>query len=242
MFDQLQYLLLQVRNEDDPMRNQEVRVFARALHCSIDQIQVLDLLDGAPTVEQLHAVDVVLLGGSGDYSVVEGGAWFQPAAAAMYELFVLEKPTFASCWGFQAMARALDGRVISDPSRAELGTCELFLTTAGQQDPVFGALPERFQAQVGHQDIVVELPSDAVLLASSDRVTNQAFRLEDKPIYCTQFHPELNRKGLIERLYAYPNYVEKIAGVPFEEFLATTAETPETEQLLPRFVEYVFGT
>lgn len=240
MLDQLQYLLLQVRNEDDPMRGQEVRCFARALDCSTDQIRILDLLAGAPTISELNSVDVVLLGGSGDYSVVEGGDWFRPAAAAMHELYVLEKPTFASCWGFQALARALDGTVVTDISRAELGTYTLHLTPEGQTDPIFGPLGARFKAQVGHQDIVVELPSDAVLLASSDRVENQAFRLADKPIYCTQFHPELDRERLIERVYAYPEYVERIAGIPLEEFIATTEETPQTEQLLIRFVEHIF--
>ncbi len=222
------------------MRDQEVHCFARALGCSIDQIRVLDLLAGAPTIAELNGVDVVLLGGSGDYSVVEGETWFRPAAAAMHELYVLEKPTFASCWGFQAMARALDGRVVTDLSRAELGTCALHLTEAGATDPIFGPLPRQFRAQMGHQDIVVELPSDAVLLASSSRVTNQAFRLEGKPIYCTQFHPELDRQTLVERVYAYPEYVERIAGMPLEEFVETTGETPETEQLLVRFVRHIF--
>lgn len=241
MIDRLRYLLLQVRNEDDPMRDQEVRCFARALSCRTDQIRVLDLLAGAPTLSQLNAVDVVLLGGSGDYSVVEGGSWFRPAAAAMQELYVLGKPTFASCWGFQAMARALDGTVVTDLSRAELGTCDLFLTEAGRNDPVFGPLGNAFPAQMGHQDIVTELPSDAVLLASTERVENQAFCFEGKPIYCTQFHPELDRKALIERVYAYPGYVHHIAGMSVEEFAATTRETPETDFLLHRFLRCVFG-
>ena len=139
------------------------------------------------------------------------------------------------------MARALGGVVVTDIDRAELGTLGLRLTHAGTHDPVFGPLGTPFLAQVGHQDIVDSLPSDAVLLASTDRVENQAFRFAGKPIYCTQFHPELNVRGMKERLQAYPEYIEKIAGVPFDVFFKTLTETPETNTLLARFVQEVFG-
>ncbi len=241
MYERLRYLLLQVRNAHDPMRAQEVQCFARALHCSPDQVRVYDLLSGVPTRAAIDAVDMVLLGGSGDYSVAAGGDWLPAALETMRELYDWSKPTFASCWGFQAMAKALGGRVVTDMHRAELGTLEIRLSEDGQTDPVFGPLPRVFRAHVGHQDIVDSLPADAVLLASTDRVTNQAFRIEGKPIYCTQFHPELRRHSYLERLIAYPSYVERIVGMPFEEFARHCSEAPDTDTLLPRFVRHVFG-
>lgn len=231
------YLLLQIRNPNDPMRRQEVDCFSRALACEHEQIEVFDLLSGVPTVQQLDRVDVVLLGGSGDYSVAEGGQWLPPALAAMRELYELSKPTFASCWGFQAMAKAYGGEVVSDKSRAELGSVEVRLTQAGRRDPLFAPLGDRFLAPMGHQDYVVALPPGAELLASSEIVENQAFRFPGKPIYCTQFHPELNRSTLIERVHAYPSYVETITGESIEEFTKKCCETPATDQLLRRFVQ-----
>jgi len=231
------FLLLQIRNRDDPMRRQEVGCFARALDCDPNQIRVFDLLSGVPTVKQLDRVDLVLLGGSGDYSVAEGGQWLPPALAAMRELFELGKPTFASCWGFQAMAKALGGEVVTDRTRAELGTVEVRLTEAGRSDPLFAPLGEEFLAPMGHQDCVVRLPPGAVLLASSEKVENQAFRFPGKPIYCTQFHPELNRAALIERVRAYPSYVETITGERIDQFMQRCQETTATDQLLGRFVQ-----
>lgn len=242
MHDKLRYLLLQVRNSDDPMRSQEVGCFARTLHCSTDQISVYDLLGGVPTKGQLDEVDVVLLGGSGDYSVAEGGPWLHRAMETMQELYEFSKPTFASCWGFQAMARALGGEVVADLSRAELGTLPVRLTGAGEEDPVFGPLGKNFFGQMGHQDIVERLPEGAVLLASTDTVANQAFTFPDKPIYCTQFHPELNREALLQRLDAYPQYVEHVAHVTYESFCRDCDDTTETEQLLLRFVQQAMGT
>lgn len=218
------------------MCQQEVECFARALECRADQISVFDLISGVPTVAELDAVDVVLLGGSGDFSVAEGGPWLPAALEAMQELYELGKPTFASCWGFQAMAKALGGEVITDKHRAELGTVEVHLSDFGLSDPLFSPLGERFLAPMGHQDVVVRLPPEAILLASSEKVENQAFRLSAKPIYCTQFHPELNRRALLQRVEAYPWYVESITGETIEAFAESCQETPKTSQLLRRFI------
>jgi GMP synthase (glutamine-hydrolysing) len=245
MFHKLRYLLLQLRNPDDPMREQEVGCFVRALRCPPEHLSVFDLLGGRPSPRDLARHDIVLLGGSGEYSVVNGGPWLASALEAMRELHVMNKPTFASCWGFQAMAAALGGEVVTDAGRAEVGTHELFLTDAGRRDAVFGPLADAgpvFLGQMGHKDVVVRLPESAELLASSHRVQNQAFGFPGKHIYCTQFHPELDRESLLERLRRYPSYVQEIAGMPYERFTEDHCrETPHTEGLLIRFARLVAG-
>jgi GMP synthase (glutamine-hydrolysing) len=223
------------------MAEHEVRCFADALHCDPAQIRAFDLLGASPTAAELAGVDIVLLGGSGDYCVSEGGQWMNPAMDAMRELHDTAKPTFASCWGFQAMAAALGGHVSDDPERAEVGTHDVYLTDAGKADPLFAALGDPFPAHMGHQDVVDKVPEGAVLLAKT-RHANQAFHFPGKPIYCTQFHPELNRATLLDRLRKYPRYVEKITGLPYDTFVDEhTRETTETDALLPRFVKLVTG-
>ena len=230
-------LLLQVRDSADPMREHEVGCFRRCLHLPEGGISVFDLLQGAPSARDLDDADVVLLGGSGDYSVARGGPWLAAALETMVALYETSKPTFASCWGFQAMARALGGEVVTDHSRAEVGTVWLELTTEGGSDRVFGPLGKRFQVQIGHEDIVTAIPGGATLLASSDRVENQAFRFDGKPIYCTQFHPELSRSDLLARIHRYPAYLPLAGASTFEELAAMTPETPHTEGILRRFLE-----
>jgi GMP synthase (glutamine-hydrolysing) len=233
------FLLLQIRNAEDPMRAQEVGCFCRALGCDASQLATFDLLAGVPTREDYDAVDGVLIGGSGDYSAAGEGEWLRRTFAGLRLLHDVGKPTFASCWGFQAFARAMGGRCIHDPDRAELGSILLRLTDAGRQDWLFGQLPSPFLAQAGHEDHVVELPPGAVHLASSDRVFLQAFKFADAPIYCTQFHPELDLETLIQRVMAYPRYVEEIAGVTIDTFTAGCREAPETNGLLRRFAQRV---
>lgn len=246
----VRFLLLQMRNADDPMAAQEVRCFARTLACDEAAIEILDLLTGAPSRDKLNQVDMLLLGGSGHYSAASESAepnrlasqrgWLDRTLDCLREIHHLAKPTFASCWGFQAMARALGGKCIHDPANAELGTMEISLTEAGRSDPILGTLPSAFTALGGHEDHVVALPPNAVLLASSAQVSEQAFRFVDRPIYCTQFHPELDRASFLERVAAYPEYVERIAGIAYDHFTLRVQETPEANTLLGRFVSHVF--
>ncbi|MEM6656348.1 MAG: type 1 glutamine amidotransferase [Planctomycetota bacterium] len=242
----LRFLLMQVRDAGDPVIAQEVRCFAETLGCEPSQLTTHSLLEGPPPRALLDANDLVLIGGSGDYSAASPIAagenpWLASAFDALRDLHADAKPTFASCWGFQAFCRALGGDCVRDEAAAELGSIPLNLTNAGRDDPVFGVLPSAFLGHAGHQDRVNRLPPDAVLLASSDRVAEQAVRFADKPIYATQFHPELTRATLIERVEAYPEYVEQIAGVPLPRFAETLAETPDANTLISKMVQVVFG-
>ena len=240
MTSSLRYLLLQVRTVDDPMASHEVRCFARHLDCGEDQIAVHDLLSGAPSRPRIDRTDVILIGGSGDFSVVTGGPWLAEALDAMRLLFDLAKPTFASCWGFQALSLALGGRVVTDLRRAEVGTTRLTLTTEGESDAVFGPLGTTFDAQMGHQDIVDQLPEDAIPLASSDRVRNQAFTFPGKPIYGTQFHPELDLEALLDRLRSYPDYIRSVTGLSYKDFVRDRCRPSlSTQELLRRFIRTI---
>ena len=232
-------LLLQVRNVDDPMLAQEVRCFARALRTRIEQVQPFDLLTNSLAPSDVEAVEIVLIGGSGEYSAAAEGEWLDRALDSLRLLHSCRKPTFASCWGFQAMARALGGEVVHDLERAEVGTHRLFLTEEGKTDPIFGSLDHVFHGQMGHEDCVSRLPPGTTLLASSEKVVHQAYRFDDRPIYCTQFHPELNCADLEERVRRYPEYIRRIARREPEEFVEMIHETLETEALLRRFVEQV---
>ena len=223
------------------MAAQEVRCFARSLPCTLPHIEVFDLLSGAPSTSALKRTDVVLIGGSGEHSVVRGGPWLPRALDTMAELHAKSRATFASCWGFQAMAQALGGTVITDRNRAEVGTAWVELTHEGEVDPVFGPLGKRFRVPIGHEDVVTEIPKSASLLASSDLVKNQAFVFMDKPIYATQFHPELNRADLVARLTKYREYLPLTGHKSIKEFEDNTPETPESESILPRFLREVLG-
>jgi GMP synthase (glutamine-hydrolysing) len=232
------YLLLQARDDSDPIKPTEVECFLRVGEFNPADLETRSLFDPVDSLDSLVARKAVFVGGSGDYSIVRGGPWLDNALQWMATLAKIGRPTFASCFGFQAMALALGGSVVTDLSRAELGTIDLRCTDEGRLDPLFAPLPEVFGGQAGHQDIVERIPDCAVLLAYAEKTHCQAFRLRGLPIYCTQFHPELDLASLVFRIRSYPEYVEKIAGVSFAEFEDSCRETLESRNLFRRFLEH----
>lgn len=234
--DPLRCLLLQVRDPGDPMGPHEIESFRRALRPFDARIRVFDLLGGPLRLDCLREAELVLMGGSGAYSAAVAAPWLERALESLRTVCESEVPAFASCWGFQGMAAALGGTVVRDRRRAEIGTYEVALTEAGRTDPLFGFLGPRFKAQMGHEDRVAALPSGATLLASSAAVENQAYRLDGRAVYCTQFHPELDRDGMLRRFRTYPKYAEEVLGLALPEIAARIEETPEAAGLLRRFV------
>ena len=233
----MRFLLLQIRDHDDPMRAHEVEAFARAVHCPTDVISVLNLLDEPITPSRLDSIDVVFVGGAGGYSVCDSQPWLLRALDGLRLLYDLRQPVFASCWGFQAIARALGGEVVHAPEHAEVGTHLLRLTEAGKQDPLFGELPESFWAQMGHEDRVETLPPKAIRLASSVLTQNQAYTFADWPVYATQFHPELTADDVTRRVRQYPDYLKLTTGLTLDEFQQRTFDSPESAALIRRFLD-----
>ena len=233
----LRCLLLQLRDPGDPMGPHEIASFRRVLSPLDVDITIFDLLGPTLLPGDLAGTDFVLVGGSGDYSATATGPWLDGALDSLRRLHSSGVPTFASCWGCQGLAAAMGGRVIQDRSRAELGTHELVLTRAGRADPLFRTLGSPFKAQLGHEDLVETLPPGTTLLASSARTTHQAYRFDDAPVYCTQFHPELDVAGTYARFAAYPRYVEEVAGSSLNDVVGQMEETPGANALIRRFVE-----
>lgn len=240
----MKLLLLQARNPGDAAGPHEVLAFREVLEVGEDAIRTWDLLSGPPPAGLIEEMDCVLVGGSGEYGVGDAGAqpWLAQFIDLMGELAAGGFPTFASCFGFQALVLAGGGEVVTDKNRAEVGTFELFVTPEGEQDALFGALAPRFLAQLGHKDHATRLPAGMVHLAGSARSPYQALRVEGRPIWATQFHPELsmtrNRERFMRYLEAYsdPDMVDSP-----ETVLANYRESHGATALLPRFLGEVLG-
>lgn len=229
----LRFVLLQVRNPGDPVREEERQCFLQRLEVDHHQLHTLDVLAEPLTAELHEAFDAVLVGGSGEYSVLDDDARIKGLIDFLGETAEEGVPTFASCFGFQALTVALGGEVVNDPAAAEVGTFELERHPDALADPLFGHLPERFYAQQGHKDRALRLPEGAIPLARSTRAPWQAFRWREHPVWATQFHPEMTHHDNRLRIERYKDRYQKEA----EAALATSAPSPEASSLLSRFVD-----
>jgi GMP synthase (glutamine-hydrolysing) len=233
----LQLLLMQARSKPE-MEQQEQSCFVERCRVPREQIRVVNVGRGdTPSLAHLADVDAVLIGGAGQYSAADDYEW-TPAVLDFVRHVVKEKiPLFGSCWGHQVIARALGGRVVYDPDHSELGCGWVELTAAGQNDPLFHRFPHRFRANMGHHDRVVELPSGATELAHNDQ-RYQAFRLEDAPVYGTQFHSELDAERERERILVYKElYRDALpSDGTVQEVLDGLADTTAVDDLLYDFI------
>lgn len=196
-------LLLQARDWDDPMIAHEIHCFRERLPDEYE-LACYNIVNGPWDEDVLSGFQAIMVGGSGDYGAAENyNPWFEPSLAFLREIVERGIPLFCSCWGHEALAVALGGRVHYDDNGYELGILDVELSEAGKEDPLFGQLPTSFKAPLGHSEQVAELPPNAIVLASTQRCPVQAFRLKDKPVYSCQFHPELSSDRLWERVDAY---------------------------------------
>jgi GMP synthase (glutamine-hydrolysing) len=234
-------LLLQARYSGDPAIDNERASFARAAEVPLEQVRSHSLLDGPPTLAVIRDHQAVMIGGAGEFLVSKADLpRFDSTLERLTETVEAGQPMFASCFGFQLLVKALGGEIIFDQGGMEAGTYDLELTSSGAGDPIFGALPRVFQAQLGRKDRAARLPDNTEHLAGSQAAPYQALRITDKPVWATQFHPELTGA---ENLARYRAYLETYAAhMTTDEITASIArfgESPDTIHLIGRFMRWI---
>jgi GMP synthase (glutamine-hydrolysing) len=122
--------------------------------------------------------------------VLSGGpasVYAEDAPALRTELLELGVPVLGICYGMQAMARTLGGRV----ERAEVG--EFGRTELRVREPgrLLAGLPAEQTCWMSHRDTVFEPPPGFVALASSPASPVAALESTARGLYGIQFHPEV---------------------------------------------------
>jgi GMP synthase (glutamine-hydrolysing) len=149
-------------------------------------------------------------------------------------------PFLGACYGVGTLGTH-QGAVVDATYAEPIGPVSISLTASGRGDPLFSALPDVFEAFVGHKEAIRELPPHAVHLASSPLCPVQAFRFGAN-VYATQFHPELDLQGLCTRIevYKYSGYFEPHEADSLKE-MAKQSSVVHPPALLRRFAER-YGT
>jgi GMP synthase (glutamine-hydrolysing) len=100
------------------------------------------------------------------------------------------KPFLGVCYGHQTLARAFGGsQAVRRGDQGEFGWAKI--ETLSPQ-PLFKDLPDSFYSYQAHYDEVHQLPKGFTCFAKSEICPIQAIRLEGKPVFGIQFHPEKN--------------------------------------------------
>lgn len=140
---------------------------------------------------------LLILGGRGDALDTERSPWLPAVMTLLRDAVAASLPTLGICLGHQILACAFDGSVQAPATgQDEEGAATLSWTDAASSDPVLGALAATGRGIVAesHNDAVTQLPSRAVLLASSTRCVVQAMRIGSA--LGVQFHPEVSPRRM----------------------------------------------
>lgn len=157
---------------------------------------------------------VIVLGGRMGANDDSEYGWLTAQRSLMKDAVAQDFPFVGICLGAQMLATAVDGKSVRTPV-PEAGLVEVGISPAATTDPLFGNYAGQVIPAVSwHQDYIVDLPDDAVVLAANDACPVHAFRL-GKNVYGMQFHPE-----------ASVNTVQKWAS-PTDEVLQKMNLTPQ---------------
>src|SRR6201996_2162834 len=172
-----------------------------------------ELLPATADVERIRARKpkaLVLSGGPA--SVYEPGAPAFPT-----QLLDLDIPMLGICYGMQAIALALGGKV-EGAEAGEFGRTELTLTDGGGR--LLGGLPEEQSCWMSHRDVVREAPEGVTAVA--------AYEMPERALYGIQFHPEVVHTPYGTEILT--RFLRDVAGCT-EQWSAASVITEQVEKI-----------
>lgn len=201
------FVLLATRPEDD-VALEEYDAVRRFGGLQESQLEHLRLDQGSVPQLDLDKYSGIIVGGSpfnssdpsDEKSATQHRAekWI---STLLDEVVARDFPFLGACYGVGTLG-IHQGAVVDRTRSEEVGPITVTVTDEGAKDPLLSQLPGEFTAYVGHKEGTRSLPASAVLLASGTVCEVQMYRVKQN-LYATQFHPELDPDGLINRVIAY---------------------------------------
>lgn len=145
---------------------------------------------GVPASSDFDAV--IVLGGDQNVGEELEHPWLHEEYDALRRWVDDGTPLLAICLGAQTLAHAIGGTV-APVGGALAGFYASELTPAGEDDPVLGVLPQRFES-FNANGYWFEIPPGAVELATGP--VPQAYRVNGSA-WGVQFHPEVRRDQVL---------------------------------------------
>ncbi len=146
----------------------------------------VDVFDATQGVfPDVAGFDGVIVTGS-PASVHDPDPWVAQLLDVIRDTVAQGVPLFGACFGHQAVALALGGRV----ERSRAWVLGHWQTRVVARAPWMAGLPDVLVLAAAHNEQVTRLPDGAELLTTSDDCPNGGFRIGDR-VWTTQYHPEI---------------------------------------------------
>ncbi|PZU68651.1 type 1 glutamine amidotransferase [Sphingobium sp.] len=193
------------------------------------QMDVYDIRHEA--LPDAAAYDLLIISGS-RFSVNDADPWLSRLFAFIRDVSETGPPLVGFCFGHQALATALGGRVGATPVGWNVGLWPVEITAPA---PWMNPARPAFLALFNHREQVLDLPHAAVVHASSPRCPVQMFSYHDR-ILGMQFHPEY-MVGYQEAIMAVPKGLSREI---FEDAISRNRD-PRTDQHVGHWIAAFHG-
>ncbi|MDO4919161.1 glutamine amidotransferase [Kocuria sp.] len=201
------FVLLATR-ADDVLADEEYEAVARFGGLEESQLTRIRLESGQWPALDLDDYSGIIVGGSpfNSSDPAEEKSKAQRTAETwitelLDEVVARDFPFLGACYGVGTLG-IHQGAVVDHTQHEDVGPITVTLTEEGMQDPLLAGMPREFSAYVGHKEGTRVLPPNAVLLAEGSVCRVQMYRIKNN-LYATQFHPELDVAGLVNRVRVY---------------------------------------
>ena len=164
--------------------------------------------------------DGVIISGS-PASVHDPDPWVAQLLGLIRNIYALGIPMFGACFGHQAIALALGGRVEPNPSGWIFGLTHVDIVhkTNWMQD-----LPATLRQYGAHIEQITALPENSVVLSSNSTCRVAGFHIADR-VYTTQNHPEMTPDFITALVAEYAPKLPADVAAKAKASLADDADT-----------------
>jgi GMP synthase (glutamine-hydrolysing) len=142
-----------------------------------------------PTVDGFAGL--LVMGGAPSANDDETIGWIGPVKELIREAVAEGVPSLGICLGHQLMGAALGGRVIVNPRGQQVGLLPVGWTDAAREDRLFRGLATARRGVHWNDDLVVETPPAATVLAATPYGEVQVVRYGPSA-WGVQLHPEVD--------------------------------------------------
>jgi GMP synthase (glutamine-hydrolysing) len=163
--------------------SQVTQLIARRVREEKVYCEIVPFNRAAEALSAMSPKGVILSGGPA--SVLEANAPLPPAA-----VYAAEIPVLGICYGQQAMAMQLGGKVESGHHR-EFGRAEVLVTAESPLLDGTWRKDQSYPVWMSHGDRVTQLPAGFRVIATSPNAPMAMIADEERKLYATQFHLEV---------------------------------------------------
>lgn len=177
--------------------------------------------DDISHIDALSDELLIVLGGPISVNDVTMFPFLEQEIELLERRIAADKPTLGICLGAQLIAKALGAEVYPGADK-EIGWYDLTITPSGEKTALRYLNAEHCSMLHWHGE-TFDLPDNAVLLASSEKYTNQAFSY-GRNILALQFHPEITLRAMEKWFIGHIGEIVQTQGVSVEQLREETRQ------------------